>query len=88
MGLSIKNPETERAIRQLAAEQGVSITRAVHEAVTDKLKKPARTAEQIEAEVQNVLAYFASQDGWQPDPLPTHEEMDSWIYDEDGMPTR
>ena len=39
MALNIKSRETERVVRELAKRTGLSITRAVHQAATDKLRQ-------------------------------------------------
>ena len=39
MGLNIKNPETERLARELAHETGESVTRAIHVAVGERLRR-------------------------------------------------
>ena len=38
MALNIKSPETERVVRELAKRTGLSITEAVHQAATEKLR--------------------------------------------------
>ena len=38
MALNIKSSETERVVRELARRTGLSITEAVHQAATDKLR--------------------------------------------------
>jgi antitoxin VapB len=84
MGLSIKNDETERLIRQLAKARNTSITRAVTEAVRNELSREARSRkdpEAIIAAVRKIQAEVAK--------LPvlmTDEEVDAWMYDENGLP--
>ncbi len=38
MALNIKSPETEQVVRELARRTGLSITEAVHQAASDKLR--------------------------------------------------
>lgn len=50
MALNIKSPETEQVVRELAKRTGLSITQAIHEAATAKLRaieadREARLAE-------------------------------------------
>lgn len=84
MGLSIKNDEAERLIRQLAKARNTSITRAVTEAVRNELSreaKPRKDPEAIIAAVRKIQAEVAK--------LPvlmTEEEVDAWMYDENGLP--
>ncbi len=39
MGLNIKNPNVERLAKQLAAETGLSITRAIEQALDGELRR-------------------------------------------------
>lgn len=41
MALNIKNPETERVVRELAKRTGLSITEAVYQAAVEKLRAMA-----------------------------------------------
>ncbi|MPZ33521.1 MAG: hypothetical protein GEV13_21430 [Rhodospirillales bacterium] len=41
MVLNIKNPETERVVRELAKRTGLSITEAVYQAAVEKLRAMA-----------------------------------------------
>ncbi len=86
MGLSIKSKETERAIRQLAAETGESLTQAVHTATTHRLEalgKPFRTRDERMADIK---AWLAEVDARAPADSMTNEEIDAWMYDENGLP--
>jgi antitoxin VapB len=84
MGLSIKNNEAERLIRELAKARNQSITKAVTEAVRNELAreaKPRKDPEAIIAAVRKIQAEVAK--------LPvlmTDEEVDAWMYDENGIP--
>lgn len=84
MGLSIKNAEAEQMIRELAKARNTSMTRAVIEAVRKDLAsvaKPRKDPEAIIAAVRKIQAEVAK--------LPilmTDEEVDAWMYDEDGIP--
>lgn len=84
MGLSIKNAEAEQMIRELAKARNTSMTRAVIEAVRKDLAsvaKPRKDPEAIIAAVRKIQAEVAK--------LPilmTDEEVDAWMYDENGIP--
>ena len=88
MGLNIKNPGAEVAIRELAAARGVSLTEAVIQAVREA---SARDATLRQAEIQRRLeAIGAAQDRVAkmlgPNP-PTWAELEEGMYDEYGLPT-
>nr|WP_295663071.1 type II toxin-antitoxin system VapB family antitoxin [Polymorphobacter sp.] len=85
MHLNIKNDETHALASRLAAATGESLTQAVTEAVRDRLLKVER-GQSLEARRAKVQALAASIRARQPKPLPTQAEMDSWFYDEDGLP--
>ncbi len=84
MGLSIKNEETERLVRELAKQRGVGVTKAVWLAVSNELGNqppPSKDPAKIRAvvrEIQERVAKFG--------PMPSMKEMDDWLYDENGLP--
>lgn len=84
MGLSIKNDETERRIRELARRRGLGVTSAIRLAVDNELAKddpPARDPEKIIAAVREIQERVAK--------LPvlmSSEEIDDWMYDKNGLP--
>ncbi len=87
MGLNIKNPQAESAIRDLALARGVSLTEAVIQAVQEA---SARDAKVREAEIQRrISAIEAVQDRVAkmlgPNP-PTWAELEEGMYDEHGLP--
>jgi antitoxin VapB len=84
MGILIKNPETEKKIRKLAAQTGETITSAVDRAVDDRLARlPARKGRIDRAKLAAVLTEINA--------LPhinEHLTDDEIIgYDEYGVPT-
>lgn len=83
MGLSIKNDETERLVRELAKQRGIGVTTAITLAVSNELAKtpPKKDFEKINATVREIQARVAARGG-----LPSMKEMDDWLYDEDGLP--
>ena len=87
MGLNIKNPATEAAIRKLATLRGVSLTEAIDQAVRKDLAeetstKAARIKEKLRA-IQEIVDHFASLP--RLDPRPLAQIMDD-MYDEQGLP--
>lgn len=86
MGIIVKNPDTERKIRKLAARTGESLTAAIDHAVEERLERlgpPKRKGRVDRKRLAKVLAYF--------DSLPKineHLSDDEIIgYDENGLPT-
>jgi antitoxin VapB len=84
MGLSIKNEETERLVRELARREGVGMTTAIHRAVADRLKvkaKPPRDPEAIMAAIRKIQAEISKM------PILDDRADDEIIgYDEFGLP--
>jgi antitoxin VapB len=89
MSLNIKNEETTRMVRELAALKGVSLVVAVSEAVKEKLDKERAEREQATKPRKSrydLLMEFADEysKGVQ-DPIHSWE-IDSELYGEDGLP--
>jgi antitoxin VapB len=89
MSLNIKNEETTRMVRELAALKGVSLVVAVSEAVKEKLEKEKAEREQA-AEPRksryDLLMEFADLCSNRIK-NPTHSwEIDALLYDENGLP--
>lgn len=84
MGLSIKNDETERLVRELARREGVGVTAAVHRAVAERLQAtapPKRDPEAIIAAVRKIQADVAKL------PILDHRRADEILgYDAFGLP--
>lgn len=86
MGLSIKNEETERLVRELARRKGVGVTTAIRLAVGNELAKTPPTSkkkspEEMMAVVREIQARWKAF----PDNL-SSAEIDDWMYDENGLP--
>jgi len=87
MGLNIKKPSTEAAIRELASQTGESLTEAVESAVREKLERikvtsrPQTGAELLER-LQPLLDEIAAK---RIDHRSSQEIMDE-LYDEHGLP--
>lgn len=90
MALNIKDPETEKAVRQLARRRGLSLTEAVRMAVRSELDKDELSEEEKARRVAAAMARMEALDrkyGIKPaQHSMTKEEMDDIIgYDENGM---
>ncbi len=91
MGLNIKNTTTEKAIRDLAAATGESLTEAVEKAVTERLarvrcsEKPAETAEELLEKLRPLQEAIAAERHARGDTRTMQELMDE-LYDENGLP--
>lgn len=98
MGLNIKNPQTEAAIRRLAARTGESLTEAVNNAVQDKLARieeeaarnaPAKTAGEFLERIrpfQEEAAAFRHEHGDTRSFEQFMKDFDDAVYDENGAP--
>ncbi len=86
MGLNIKNDETERLIRELAALQGESLTEAVTEAVRERLERLKREnlrASRVAAMLEIGRACAAA---LPPQPDQLESDPTAFLYDEMGLP--
>jgi|SRR5580658_6561784 hypothetical protein len=87
--VNIKNAETTRMIRELAALEGVSLVLAVTEAVKEKLEKEKaerEAAAKTRKSRSELLMEFAKEyTARVKDPIHSWE-IDSLLYDEDGLP--
>ena len=80
MALSIKNGETERAIRELADLTGESMTGAVTQAVRERLDRL-----RSDVEVNDILA-MAREIRERMPPGYFDQDFDAMLYDEHGLP--
>ncbi len=82
MALSIKDAETDRAVRELAARTGESITVAVRKSVEERLdRERARTGETaLAAELLAIGARFRAL------PVLDGRSAEDMLYDEHGLP--
>ncbi len=83
MGLSIKNEDTVRAVRDLAALTGESLTAAVDTAVRERLARVRPRRRVDEAAIDRILEHYRS--------LPVVDDRSSKeliddLYDDDGLP--
>jgi antitoxin VapB len=85
MGLSIKNEETERLVRELARRKGVGVTTAIKLAVSNELAAtPPLRAKDPEAVMAAVRKIQEEVKGLPV--LMSSEDVDAWMYDENGLP--
>jgi antitoxin VapB len=84
MSLNIKNAETYRLIRELAALTGESMTGAVTEAVRERLAR-LTSAEAKAGTAERILAIAKDMHARLPDDFFDIEHGDL-LYDEDGLP--
>jgi antitoxin VapB len=86
MGLSIKNEETERLVRELARREGVGVTTAIRLAVNNELAKNATGAdpgwEQRWQEIRRIQERSRALPV-----LDTRSDDEILGYGEDGLPT-
>ena len=89
MSLNIKNEETTRMVRELAALKGVSLVVAVSEAVKEKLEKEKAEREQAakprKSRYDLLMAFADEYSRSVKDPIHSWE-IDVELYDEDGLP--
>ena len=85
MGLSIKDADTERLGRELAERRGTGVTGAIKLAVSNELKREdearKRDFETLWADIQRIQRSYAALGESM-----TAEEVDAWMYDENGLP--
>jgi antitoxin VapB len=87
MQMNIKNPEACRMAQQLATATGKSLTTVVTEALAAELAR--MEAQKAEARARKIADINEILDSIRADlvkPLPTMEEIDAWLYDENGLP--
>jgi antitoxin VapB len=83
MPLNIKDPATEKSVRELAAETGETVTTAVHRAAEERLQRVRRrrAGRSLTAEILDIGARCASL----PD-LDRRTADEILGYDEHGLP--
>lgn len=84
MAILIKDPETDRIVRELAARTGETITDAVKTAATERLAKLPRRTDRLDMEkLERTLAKIRSY------PRINEQLTDDEIigYDENGVPS-
>lgn len=89
MALNIKNEETERIVRELAALKRVSLVVAVSEAVREKLAREKAERERTEkagmSRSDHLQAFAREFSKRVKNPIHSWE-IDALLYDKDGLP--
>ena len=85
MGINIKNEETNKAIKELAALTGNNLTQTIDYAVREQLRQ-SRHQQKKETLAEDLLAIGRRLTAKMKKPLPTMKELDDMMYDEDGLP--
>jgi antitoxin VapB len=85
MALSIKNPDTERLARELAATTGETVTSAVTVAVRERLERVRDKRGVVEQRAARIRAISDDAAGRWADPYRSIEHGDL-LYDEHGLP--
>ena len=87
MALSIRDPETDRLARELAALTGETMTRAIRTALEERLaREQAQRGEAIERKRQDAMEILERI--WQLPVLDDRSEDEILGYDEHGLPSR
>lgn len=82
MAINIKDPETDRLVRELATRMGVSITEAIKVAVQDQLSRTRPRADIVFSEIQAII------DRGRTRPMLNDLTEDEILgYDEAGIPS-
>jgi antitoxin VapB len=82
MGLNIKSPEAHELAAELARLTGESMTRAVTEAIRERLEREQRRLDK-EARVAELLAIARRCAAY---PRRDHRSLEDFLYDERGLP--
>jgi hypothetical protein len=85
MSLNIKNEETVRLVRELAAELDVSMTAAIADAVRARLDQLRAVEPEPAFDVDEFLA-FARELGNRIGHDYLEQDLDELLYDEKGLP--
>ena len=62
MAFHIRNPETDRLARKVAALRGIGLTEAVHEALVEQLAREEAKSSPVEIALEFVRRYQAERD--------------------------
>jgi len=87
VGLSIKRAETEQLARQVAGATGVSLTDAIHNALSEKLRALGLKPETESQRRSELEAWFRELDARPRLSNKTLAEIEAEMYDDDGMLT-
>ncbi len=82
MSLNIKDPKTHKLVRELADETGETLTRAVREAVRERLHR-VRKKQSKKPTIEELLEFGRRCRRHLKGPVPDHAAL---LYDKDGLP--
>lgn len=86
MALSIKNPEAEQLVRQLTAQTGETVTRAIIVALRERLDRVQQHSTEVaESKVIRMRRIAADAAGRWVEPYRSADHGDL-LYDENGLP--
>jgi antitoxin VapB len=85
MAFSIKDPKTDRIVRDLAKRTGLGLTETVRLAAENELKHRGTGAKSVDQEVEDVVRWLDSRKLGSDTGL-SREEIEAEMYDEYGLP--
>jgi antitoxin VapB len=85
MGLSIKRAETEQLARQVAGVTGLSLTDAIHDALSEKLRALGHEPETEARRRAEIQAWLRELDARPRLSRKTLAEIEGEMYDDNGM---
>lgn len=85
MALSIKDEDTDALVRKLAARKKLSMTQAVKLAVSNELARSEEVGAAERERRRRAIKAIQERAAALPE-LMTAEEVDAWMYDENGLP--
>lgn len=85
MALSIKDEETDRLVRKLAGIKGLSYTQTIRLAVSNELQRSQTRGPAENEKLMKAIAEIQARVAALPNRM-TAEEVDAWMYDENGLP--
>ncbi|UAL11897.1 type II toxin-antitoxin system VapB family antitoxin [Caulobacter segnis] len=85
MAFSIKDPGTDRIVRNLARHTGLGLTETVRVAVENELKRRGADTRTIDEKVADFVRRLDRRD-LGPDTGLSREEIEAEMYDEYGLP--
>lgn len=85
MALSIKDEDTDALVRKLAARKKLSMTQAVKLAVSNELARSEEVGADGRERRRRAIKAIQERAAALPE-LMTAEEVDAWMYDENGLP--
>lgn len=85
MALNIKDEETDALVRELAVRRNLSFTGAIKLAVSNELQREERDREDAFDARMAAIRDIQLRVAQLPERM-TAEEVEAWMYDENGLP--